>query len=251
MGELTIGAPALSRFGSVATRKSATKSDSREELAAARRAQVLEAAARVISTKGAAGLTFADIAATAGVSVGLIQHYFRTRSELLAEAFGYFNDTFVHAWEDRAFAEEDPIARLAGLIDLMGSARADWDQRAMWSVWLEYWGLCNRDTLVRVQDSSARMTYAHPVRHAIRQGVDQGAFHPRAPVDEVAECLLAAADGLFIRALLEPERMPPDSIVGMLARLADNELGSGTEIARAVRERAEAGPGGPPRRPSP
>ena len=77
-----------------------------------RREQILEAAARVISERGADGTRLADIARKAGVSIGLIQHYFNTRDELLAEAFDYFNEIWVTEWEQQADAESDPPHKL-------------------------------------------------------------------------------------------------------------------------------------------
>ena len=49
----------------------------------ARRAAIIAATARVIVTNGVDSTRLADVAEEAGVSVGLIQHYFVTRDELL------------------------------------------------------------------------------------------------------------------------------------------------------------------------
>ena len=54
-----------------------------------RRRQVTEATMRVMVARGMDGLTVASVAAEAGVSVGLVQHYFRSKDDLVLLTFEY------------------------------------------------------------------------------------------------------------------------------------------------------------------
>ena len=67
-----------------------------------RRVQVLEATVRVISERGAERTRLADVSRAAEVSIGLIQHYFGSRDDLLAAAFEFFNDLWIRGWEGAA-----------------------------------------------------------------------------------------------------------------------------------------------------
>ncbi|MGW3364434.1 TetR/AcrR family transcriptional regulator [Streptosporangium canum] len=52
-----------------------------------RRAQIARAFQRLLAAEGVAGVSFSRVAAEAGVSVGLIQHYFAGKDELLHFAY--------------------------------------------------------------------------------------------------------------------------------------------------------------------
>ena len=53
---------------------------------AERRRELLEALWRVVERAGLAAVSYRDVAAEAGVSVRLVQYYFPTKAELLADA---------------------------------------------------------------------------------------------------------------------------------------------------------------------
>ncbi|MGN9837679.1 TetR/AcrR family transcriptional regulator [Nonomuraea sp. H19] len=52
-----------------------------------RRAQIARAFQRLLAVEGVAGVSFSRVAAEAGISVGLIQHYFSSKDVLLRFAF--------------------------------------------------------------------------------------------------------------------------------------------------------------------
>jgi len=50
---------------------------------AARRAEIAEALTRLTATRGLEGVSLRHVAAEAGMSMGLVQHYFKTKDEML------------------------------------------------------------------------------------------------------------------------------------------------------------------------
>lgn len=69
-----------------------TEKNSRAEVAAARKEQILAAALKVLSQKGFLKATNKDIAEAAGIaSAGLIYHYFRDRSDLLMQVMTHYH----------------------------------------------------------------------------------------------------------------------------------------------------------------
>ena len=58
----------------------------------ARRQSLIEATARVLSCKGAAGVSVRAICAEAGVSPGLLRHYFAGVSEVIAETYRWIGE---------------------------------------------------------------------------------------------------------------------------------------------------------------
>lgn len=91
-----------------------------------RREQICRAAAVVIAREGLAGLTMRMVAEEAGVSTGMINHYFANRQDLLAKALLYVSERMqarvraaldglppgrerLHALLDSALAEEEEV----------------------------------------------------------------------------------------------------------------------------------------------
>jgi AcrR family transcriptional regulator len=188
-----------------------------------RRIQILEATARVISERGADGTRLVDVARRVGVSIGLIQHYFLSRDDLLTEAFVYINEFWVHQWEKAASSEADPPRKLMILLRYGAFEFEDW-REVQWRIWVEFWSLCNRDERFRRQYTGIYERFRQPFRAAIEEGVAAGYFTTES-VDDAVDRLTAQLDGLRIHALLEPERMPREHMFELLVRAAEQELG--------------------------
>ena len=67
---------------------------------------------RVIAAQGVGQARLADIADEAGVSLGLVQHYFRHRERLVTEAFASETERVTRRW--REIAEADGAAAATG-----------------------------------------------------------------------------------------------------------------------------------------
>src|ERR1044072_8667415 len=76
----------------------------------ARRQSLIEAAARVLAERGAAGASVRVICAEAGVSPGLLRHYFDGIDALIAETYAW-TDAKVGRWLDEAVAAAGPDQR--------------------------------------------------------------------------------------------------------------------------------------------
>jgi AcrR family transcriptional regulator len=188
-----------------------------------RRAQILEAAARVISERGADGTRLVDVARKAGVSIGLIQHYFNTRDELMAEAFDYFNEIWVTEWEETASGASDPPHKLLTLLRLGAFEFEAW-REVQWRIWVEFWSLGDRDPKFRDQYERIYARFRSPFLGTIREGVATNQF-TTASAEDAADRLTALIDGLRIHAMLEPHRMPRERMFTLLVEAAQHELG--------------------------
>ena len=79
----------------------------------ARRQSLVEAAARVLAARGAAGASVRTICAEAGVSPGLLRHYFDGIDALIAETYRWTGEKVSAALDEAvAAAGSDPRARL-------------------------------------------------------------------------------------------------------------------------------------------
>jgi AcrR family transcriptional regulator len=196
-----------------------------DEQSVDRRAQILDAAVVVISRRGVDRARLADVAEEAGVSLGLVQHYFRTRERLLIETFRREQERISQIWHDAVPDDADPLTRLAEYLRLSspeGSASAATPFEPGWSFWLEFWSKANRDDEIRAEVSDIYGDFAELYREAIREGVKRGEFRISGEVEDVADRLISLADGLAVRTLLgglDRGRMLPLLLDGLAIEL--------------------------------
>jgi len=189
----------------------------RSTLVEDRRTQLLEAAAKVLATRGARHMRLSDVADEAGVSIGMVQHYFRSRSELLLETFRAAYQNAATTLDGISEEESDPVERLIRLID--HSIQAD-----RWPIWIEYWGAAYRDPAILENCESQYRRWSSNFHEAIEYGVEAGVFTPRNPVDDIADQLLAMINGLAIRLIMRDFRVDDDRAHHLIGVLLRDEL---------------------------
>jgi AcrR family transcriptional regulator len=77
----------------------------------ARRRAIAEAIFAVIGDRGLAAVSLRDVAAQAGVSMGSVQHYFRSKEEMLQFALGHMRDRALTRLGDELGHLAEPSAR--------------------------------------------------------------------------------------------------------------------------------------------
>ena len=77
----------------------------------ARRAQIAQALMRIASRGGLEAVSLRDVAAEAGLSMGAIQHYFKTKEQMLLYAVEHANNQAADRVRERIQADPDPSAR--------------------------------------------------------------------------------------------------------------------------------------------
>lgn len=184
---------------------------------------MLDAAAKVISERGAERTRLGDVARAAGVSIGLIQHYFESRDQLMAAAFEWCTDLWMRDWQAAAARDSAPPRRLIELLQ-MSAFEADGWHEVQWRIWIEFWSLCDRDLTFRAQYHGIYARFRGPFYDCIRDGVASGDFCPNGPVEDVVDRLTAAIEGLRVRVLLEPEHLTRERMYGLLIAAAEREL---------------------------
>ncbi|WP_243790298.1 TetR/AcrR family transcriptional regulator [Saccharopolyspora gloriosae] len=73
-----------------------------------RRKQIAEALLRLAGRGGMEAVNLRDVAAEAGISMGSVQHYFRTKEQMLQYAAGYVNDRAAERIRARIEATDEP-----------------------------------------------------------------------------------------------------------------------------------------------
>lgn len=126
----------------MATQPAFTRADPDE-----RRQSLIEATARVLGEKGAAGVSVRAICAEAGVSPGLLRHYFAGVSQAMAEAYRWTGQRIGEALDAAVTAAgHEPRARI--LAYLTASFRPPIATPDLLASYVAFWSLTRSDTSV-------------------------------------------------------------------------------------------------------
>jgi TetR/AcrR family transcriptional repressor of bet genes len=112
-----------------------------------RRQSLIEATARCLANRGAAGISVRAICAEASVSPGLLRHYFAGVSEAIAESYRWIGEQIADALDEAvAAAGDDPRARL--LAYLTASFRPPIASPELLATYVAFWSLTRSDAAI-------------------------------------------------------------------------------------------------------
>ena len=170
----------------------------REDLIEERKAGILEAAEQLIAVHGFDALRLRDVAKAAGVSIGLIQHYFTARDDLLRETMRMASVRRASQWTDLANGHKLAPEKLAALLE--GSI----SDHHRCVVWLETCAAATRHADLLPDVQRTQDAWREVMRDVIAQGVVDKDFVPTIAVGDIVALLIGLIDGLMLAAAMEP-----------------------------------------------
>jgi AcrR family transcriptional regulator len=188
----------------VASAPRSNSSTPRRPLESEKAKRIVEAMRASVALRGAAGSTFDHVAREAGVSRGLLHYYFGTKEQLLAEV-----------------VRRDSEIRLAALAASLGDARTADDfidalvrsleqliERDPGFVVLMYelFTLSRRNEEIAGELALLCSQARTDLAASLKAKQDEGVLRLGGEPDEVSGVLLALADGLAFRFMIEPDR---------------------------------------------
>ena len=116
-----------------------TQSQGRKASKDVRRQQLIDATIQVLAQRGYASLTVADVAKTAGLSVGIINFHFESKEKLLAASLAHLADEYNRNWKAaKAAAGSGAADQLEAVL------MADFDDTVFTptklAAWIGFWG---------------------------------------------------------------------------------------------------------------
>ena len=210
----------------------------RPDVSEERKAEIVDAAARVFSRKGFTGARMDDIVTESGLSKGLLYWYFKSK------------DAIIVAIMERLFKPE--LDRVRQLASAEGSARERLMRFAEYTIkeietmgrilpiTFEYYSLAFRNTTVRRAFQGFFAVFLGGVADVISQGVKVGDFHD---VDPRAGALTigAAVEGSLLLWLFDREKVRLGSQIRTAVGLAVRGMEAPPQAARPVAEGLEGG----------
>jgi TetR/AcrR family transcriptional regulator, cholesterol catabolism regulator len=89
------------------------------DLVERRRAQIVDAATRLVARQGFARTVVRDIAEEAGISVGLVYEYVRSKEDILFLIYEHWSAVWRDGLEKALAQSEDPLARLEDAVSFL------------------------------------------------------------------------------------------------------------------------------------
>jgi TetR/AcrR family transcriptional regulator, transcriptional repressor of bet genes len=182
-----------------------------------RRQSLIEATARCLARIGAQGTTVRGICAEAGVSPGLLRHYFAGIDDCIAAAYHWTGDRVQAALTEAVeSAPADTRARL--LAYLTASFAPPIADAELLSTWLAFWGLTKTE---------ARIAALHQEIYRDYRAVLEALIAACQPGDHrlTAVALTALVDGLWLELSLGNAPFTPDEASKLAERWLDCLLG--------------------------
>lgn len=200
---------------------------SRDALKEARRVQLMEATIDCIAAHGFSDLTLADVAKGAGLSVGIVNFYFKSKDQLLIETLRHLVDDYIQQTNDNIRnAGQSAAAQIDAAID-SDFHRAIANRKKV-TVWYAFWGETRwRPEFLKICQQITDTFHAE-TRDLFARLIAEGGYADLDP-DIVARGFDAMIDGLWLDMLINPKSVDRDAAKRVLRTylggLFPNEFG--------------------------
>lgn len=184
-----------------------------------RRAAILDAAVAEVAERGFARTTTRHVAARAGVTHGLLHHYFPDHQSLLAAAFEKMALEETDEVAETLASDLDPLTQLREITEPYGpGGGAD-----AYRFWLEAWSEAAHSPTMRATSERLSITWHELVRGVIERGNVAGVFRCADP-DETAWMVVALSDAYALH-MQSGAGVTGDVMLRVTRRLTERELG--------------------------
>lgn len=183
-----------------------------------RRQSLIDATAKCLAETGAAGASVRAICKAAGVSPGLLTHYFSGIDELVAETYRDVGARVADALAAAvAGAGKEPRAQLEAYI--AANFLPPVLDRELLATWLAFWSLVNSDARIKDIHGEIYENYRADMEKLIAACLGKRAA--KSDIRLIAVALTALVDGLWLELCLDPRSFTPDEAHRMAVRWLD------------------------------
>lgn len=201
----------------------------------ARREQILEAAFRVAARDRLDGLTVRRVAQEAGLSAGLVFHYFKSKDALLVALLDWLLErTIVMRTDPGVLSLPTPrerfLARLRKAVE--GVAR----ERVQVELFFDFWVMGTRHPEIRQMIRSALDHYREVFRPLLEEVLRESARPlPGVTAESLAAVCVSFVEGCSVQAIMDPDNFDVESFMTCVEALITPSMRSAAELAPAAR----------------
>lgn len=204
----------------------------------ARREELVEATWRVIARAGMVGATMREIAREAGVSTGILAHYFADKEDLL----GYALRLSHRRVYERIHARTQGLIGLSALRVIMLEA-LPLDQERLLEAQIEMHFLSHavgNESLRELQNREFERFW-DALHHRVSEAQTLGEISTTVDADWITHQLIILVEGISLEAVLYPARVHPDQQCEILEHFLEQvtavRSGARTDVSQAVSAR--------------
>ena len=171
------------------------------DVSAERKAQILAAASNIFLKKGFDTTRMEEIAASAGLSIGGVYWYYKSKEEVILDLMDSITNTDLDDLHALLDAPGTVVERLEAYI------RASVPPAEKLSpLFYDFYGLGGRDPRVRSRLQAYFRAYRQVIAALLAQGVARGEFRPL-DVERLAILFAALYEGMLEMAMLDPDNV--------------------------------------------
>lgn len=160
-----------------------------------RYSQILDATEALISQMGYERVRLVDVSDAAGISIGALQHRFRSRENLLRATVSRANDRERDRWIDLTREVEEPWQRLLALISNILTIEPE---RAIDSLWIQVVAASRRHPDLARAMQTQQDRWVSAFRQVLEDGIASGRMSTELSPEEAGRALLALIDGFYL-----------------------------------------------------
>jgi AcrR family transcriptional regulator len=174
------------------------------ELSGEKAQRIVDAMRESVAKRGAAGSTFEQVSAEAGVSRGLLHYYFGTKERLLVEVVRRDAEIRIARLDER-LAEAKSID---GVIDVLLASLTDLieNEPTFFFLLYELFSAGRRNPDIRREVGQLFERTRSHVAEVLKAKEREGVLNLRYDAEAVVSYLFAVGDGFALQALSDPER---------------------------------------------
>ncbi len=193
-----------------------------------RRQSLIEATVRCLVRDGFEGATVRRICQEAGVSAGLLRHYFDGKEDLVAKTYDAMAGKFARITHETLMAPSvPPQKRLDGFFE--ASFTPDFIDEDVLLAWIGFWRLIRSDSSIQDMHRQVYASYRDDLAHVLAEIASEGGheINPRL----AALSLTGLMDGLWLEISLDPTAFSPDEAIEVCRNWVDSFMGQ-SQIGR-------------------
>ena len=181
-----------------------------------RRRSLIDATVDAIHERGYSDVTMAQIAKRAGVSGGLVHHYFGSKDQLLAATMRHLLTELGRAIRDNVAKAETPRERISAII--AGNFAVDQFKPAVIAAWLAFY------VQSRTTDSNRRLLTIYAARLASNLTHNLRSFMSQDEARRIAEGTASMIDGVWIRQALRGHKPDRQAAIAMVEDYVEAQI---------------------------
>jgi AcrR family transcriptional regulator len=174
------------------------------ELTGEKAQRIVAAMRESVARRGAAGATFEQVAAEAGVSRGLLHYYFGTKERLLVEVVRTDSEIRINRLDESLVAAQTVDDVLAALVSSLKDAVEN--EPEFYLLLYEVFSAGRRNPDIQRELGQLYARTRDHVAEVLKGKEREGVLNLRYDAEAVASSLFAMGDGFALQALSEPVR---------------------------------------------